>query len=371
MNRISIRSTLILSILGVLAVALLTIVENTKDYREQEWYEEKLTASELALRCMNFIKQESLGDEISLNNLNDPNETGLIGQRFTQLTTGRGSLPIKLSTANPNFAAMVVQLLKDAGVRKGDHVGMGFTSSFPGMNIMVCAAIETIGAKPVLITSVTSSSWGANAPDYTWLDMQKSLYDEGLISFMPIASSIGGNQDMGRALSNEGREMAAEAIRRNGLPMINEGSLNSNIERRMELFEKVPNMKVFINVGGGIANLGSNDNARAIPAGLSQGIKLSDFPDKQGVMFEMARNGVDILNFLNLRKLMDRYDLPVDPVPLPAVGEGGLYLDLKYDMRIVVISTVTLLILIVSVIIFDKRQNALGTEIIKTYESEK
>ncbi len=50
--------------------------------------------------------------------INDPNQTALIGQEYTLVTTDRGYIEAKLSTTNPNFAAVIVQLLKDAGSEK-------------------------------------------------------------------------------------------------------------------------------------------------------------------------------------------------------------------------------------------------------------
>lgn len=365
MNNISIRSTLVLSILGVLAITILIIVENSKKFQKEEYYTEKINASTLAKKYQSHIKNTFYADEIAIDNINDPNNTGLVGQQFSEITSGRGSLPIKLSTINPNFAAMLVQQIKEAGLKKGDQIALCFTGSFPALNLATCAAIESLGLKPLLITSTTSSSWGANTPSLTWLDMQKSLYDSKLISFMPIAASIGGNQDIGRTLSREGRELAVAAINRNNITQINEGSLKTNIQKRMELFNQLDKVKLFINVGGGIASLGSNANSKAFPSGLKENIKLTDIPDHQGVVYEMVKKGVPIINLLNIGRLMTKYNLPKDPVPLPKVGEGSLYKTFKYDLRIVVSATVVFIALIVAVMYYDKKQNELGTLIIK------
>ena len=49
MNNISIRSTLVLSILGILAIALLIIVENTKEFQEEDYYQEHTWPFSLSL----------------------------------------------------------------------------------------------------------------------------------------------------------------------------------------------------------------------------------------------------------------------------------------------------------------------------------
>ncbi len=359
-----------LSILGALAIALLIIVESSKSFKEQRYFKQKMKAAGLAAKGMHHLKNTFFPDEIAIDNINDPNNTGIIGQQFSQLTSGRGSLPIKLSTTNPNFAAMIIEQIKEAGLKEGDNVALCFTGSFPALNLAVCTALETLKLKPILVTSVTSSSWGANDPNLTWLDMHKSLYEANVVSFLPRASSIGGNQDLGRTLSIEGRELAVNAIFRNGIPYINEGSLEKSIARRMEIFETESgdNVKLFINVGGGVASLGSNANAKTLPSGFKQNAKLSDFPDKLGVLYEMTRKGVPTINLLNIGRLMSRYDLPRDPVPLPAIGEGLLYRAYKYDLPTVIVSTVVFLTLIIAVMYYDKKQNALGTQIIKNHD---
>jgi len=368
MNNISIRSTLVLSILGVLAISILIIVENSKKFQKEDFYSEKIAAASLNKKMQLHIKNTFYADEIAIDNINDPNNTGLIGQQFSEITSGRGSLPVKLSTVNPNFAAMIVQQINEAGLKKGDPVGLCFTGSFPALNMATCAAIESLGLQPVLITSITSSSWGANSPALTWIDMQKSLYDAKLVSFIPVAASIGGNQDIGRTLSREGRDLAVQAINRNNIPYINEGSLLGNIQKRMIFFNKEQTPKLFINVGGGIASLGSNANATALPAGLKSNIKIKDIPDAQGIVYEMVQKGVPILNLLNISRLMRKYNLPKDPVPLPEVGEGTLFKAYKYDLTIVIAATSIFMGLIIAVMYYDKRQNELGTQIIKQHD---
>lgn len=368
MKNISIRSTLVLSILGVLAICIITLVENTKKIQQQEYYYEKIEAATLAKQCQLHIKNKFYEDEISLDNINDPNNSGIIGQQFSEITSGRGSLPIKLSTLNPNFAAMIVEQIKEAGLKKGDKVALCFTGSFPALNIATCAAIESLQLKPILITSVTSSSWGANNPNLTWLDMQKSLYEAKLISFLPIASSIGGNQDIGQTLSREGRELVISAIKKANIEYLNKGSLKANIEKRMELFNIHKDIKLFINVGGGIASLGSSANADAFPSGLKKDMKLKNIPEHRGVVFEMVKKDIPIINLLNIEKLLKEYKLPMDPMPLPEVGEGNMFQANKYDLKIVISLTSFYIVLIIFIMYYDKRQNELGTQIIKKYE---
>lgn len=369
LQKISIRSTTVLTLLGVIALVLLALVERSQKLRKQAHYNEKLAAAELMEDCMQFLKDRFYKDEIALDNINDPNGTGIIGQQFSEITSGRGSLPIKLSTTNPNFAAMLVDQLKEAGVQSGDVVAVCATGSFPALAIATSAALETLEAQPIFMSSVTSSSWGANDPEITWIDMHRQLYEEGFLSFMPVAASVGGNQDIGRALSIEGRDMAKTAILRNDVSMIDTGSLEGNIQARMNLIWRSGRVvKAFINIGGGAASLGSDTNKNRIPAGLHQ-LAPGAYPEPVGVMYEMAQAGVPVINLLHVDRMMKQFELPRDPVPLPAIGSGSLFQAPQYDMRVVLVSLSLYLALIGLIIYFDNKQNQLGTQIIKKHEN--
>ena len=366
MAKISIRSTSVLSTLALLAIGLLYVVETTKRNVKEEWFDEKIAASKLTQKALLHLKNERFENVHFVDNINDPNETGLIGEQYTPITTGSGSLPIKASTMNPNFGGMMVQLLRDAQLKKGDEVAICMTGSFPGLNVAVLAAIQTLGIKPVIISSVTASSWGANDPDFTWIDMEHELYEDKIFVNHSIAASIGGNLDIGRALSLEGRELVEFAIKRNHLDYINTGTIEGNIKKRLEIFNKHKKIKAFINIGGGVASNGSDYNGDAIRAGYHETLKLKDFPDKKGVMFEMAKRNIPIIHLKNVQQLMNKYDLPLEPIPLPEIGKGKLYFALKYQVGIVASALLFLVGLLLVTIYMDKKQHALGNEIIKT-----
>jgi poly-gamma-glutamate system protein len=261
----------------------------------------------------------------------------------------------------------VVELLKEAGVEEGDNVAICMTGSFPALNMSTLAALQTLEANPIIISSVTSSTWGATDPEFTWLDMHDVLYRKGIFKHRAIAASIGGNRDIGRALSEEGRTLALEAIERNDLTLINGSTLESNVSKRMELFQNntlSKPVKLYINIGGGIASLGSRRNGFALKPGLNEDIKLENFPDKKGVVFHMAQMKVPIIHLLQLNTLMNRYNIPYEPMPIPEVGSGGLYRTQKYDLRVTGICLAVIVILVGGIVFQDKKRNELGSEII-------
>ncbi|MEZ5145840.1 MAG: poly-gamma-glutamate system protein [Bacteroidales bacterium] len=182
-----------------------------------------MEAATLSAEAAYSIKQYRLNKGIFVDEVNDPNQTALIGQEYTLITTDRGYIDSKLATTNPNFAAMIVQLLKEAGVEKGDQVAVAFTGSFPALNISVrWQPSKPLQIKPVIITSVGASNFGANDPYFTWLDMESYLYDAGVFHNKSVAASIGGGFDLGRGLSPEGRNLIENAIHRNKVDFIHE-----------------------------------------------------------------------------------------------------------------------------------------------------
>jgi poly-gamma-glutamate system protein len=301
---------------------------------------------------------------VFIDALNDPNETTLIGQDITFITTDRGYIEAKLTSTNPNFAGVIVDMLKEAGLTDNDVVAIAFTGSFPGLNVSVLAAVQTLKLKPIIITSVGASNWGANDPYFTWLDMEKLLYDAKIFKYKSIAASIGGGRDRGRGLSPEGRQLISTAIERCQVEFINEKHLGSSINKRMEIYSSQSNnkpIKAYINVGGGIASLGATENVQFISSGLSITLPMKNFP-RRGVLVLMSQDNVPIIHLLNITQLAGKYGLPVSPVPLPQPGEGEIFVQRQYSMSLTIIVTIFLTIAISLVFILEKKRHQLGTE---------
>jgi poly-gamma-glutamate system protein len=131
---------------------------------------------------------------------------------MTSVTSNTGSLPAKQTSINPNFAAVVVQLLKRAGLEEGDVVAIGFSGSFPALNVAVMAAVSVLGLKPIIISSNAASQWGANDPDFLWIDWERTLAAKHIFNFRSVAASIGGIEDRGLGMTPEGRRTIVAAI---------------------------------------------------------------------------------------------------------------------------------------------------------------
>jgi poly-gamma-glutamate system protein len=360
------KSNIVLSLVSLLSLLALIAVENNKMDVKEDWYNEKLEAAKLSQAAANRLKEYRLENGVFIDVINDPNQTALIGQEYSLITTDQGNIDSKLSATNPNFAAVIVQLLKDAGLNENDNVAVAFSGSFPGLNISVIAAIETLKLRPTIVTSVGSSNFGANDPYFTWLDMESLLYKTNIFHTKSVAASIGGGNDLGRGLSPEGRELIIKAIERNNVEFINEKHLENCIAKRMEIYERFSQgqpVRAFINVGGGLASLGNTINGQLIPSGLTMHLPVNNFP-MHGVIIEMGQKGIPIIHVLNIEQLLTKYGLPVNPVPLPDPGEGGIFIQKKYNVIVASIATFILVVVIVFIYLGERKHHRLGTDVV-------
>jgi poly-gamma-glutamate system protein len=365
-------SKTVLSVIALLSLMAFLAVEYGKEDVELKWYDQKLEASKLAEEATTYLKEFRMRKGVFVDIINDPNETALIGQDLTPITTDRGYIEAKLTATNPNFAAVVVDMLKEAGLEKNDVVAIAFTGSLPGLNIAVHSAVQTLKLKPIIITSVGASNWGANDPDYTWLDMESKLYSAGIIENKSVAASIGGGLDRGRGLSPEGRQLIAEAIKRNNVEFINEEHLEGSIKKRIDIYNyyrQKKKIKAFINVGGGISSIGSVENGEYIPTGLSITLPMKNYPVR-GVMIYMAEKNIPIIHLLNVNNLAQKYGLSINPTPLPKVGEGEIFIQKRYNVWLTFGVTIFLTLAIAFVFFMERKRHKLGTEQVVIRRSE-
>jgi poly-gamma-glutamate system protein len=355
----------LLIVVALFSILIFYLAEGTKQQKQAPHWDLKNRVANLDQRALDLIRQkiEDLGIPIDFEN--DPNGTGMIGEQYTLITTDRGELRSKLIATNPNFAAAMVEMLIKCNLKRGDIIAVSLTGSFPGANIALYSACEVMGIEPIVITSLGASNWGANHPDFTWLDMERTLYEAGLISFRSVASSLGGGTDNGRGLSIQGRRLLLDAIKRNEIELIfsgnlenimeAKGSLKSNINRRMEIYtekSKGRRYAAYVNIGGGLASLGSSQNGRLIPSGVNFDLHRRNFPAR-GVINMMADRKIPVIHLLRLGEIATEYGLPIDVVPAPIVGEGPIFYRNEYSLSSTIIYAGILIVFVVAAIRID------------------
>ncbi|TXT44636.1 MAG: hypothetical protein FD137_1539 [Spirochaetes bacterium] len=270
----------------------------------------------------------------------DPNRTGLIGLKFSDITTTLGDPAAKRTSVNPGFAALCVAWLGDLGLNSGDRVAIAASGSFPGLIIAVLAACETLNMEPVLVLSLGSSEYGANIPELNAAQMILELNKAGILKTFPAALSLGGEKDRGESefpgheTPGTLRALAAAT----GLPLLEppEGvdaitALKQGAEQRLAVYFEGAEPKVFVNIGGGEVAFGSTSASLRLPNGPITAT-LSRYDDAtrvegryRGLIFNFLERGIPVIHFLDIKGMALRHGLPVDPVPFPEPGEAAFY----------------------------------------------
>ena len=167
------------------------------------FYDTKVIASNLMFKALKSLRQDYLDQGKTFSSL-DPLETGLV---FYQDDLP-GNPSSKLTTLNPNFAAYIVELMIDAGIQipeKRDRkpsVAIAFSSSFPGANIAVLSACLAMDMKPVIITSLSGSNYGAiDYDEFSWLDMERILIDKNIFPLQYLSKSVSKHSPSAQSLS--------------------------------------------------------------------------------------------------------------------------------------------------------------------------
>ena len=370
-----------LLLIALISIGGLIVVERWKVENPQPYLEEKLAAAKLAQEAFDAIKAARIDVGPPIDKTIDPSESGLIGIPMSPVTTVIGDVSAKQTSVNPNFAAILVEMLKEAEVQEGDVVAVGMSGSFPALNICTYAACETLKLKPLVISSASASQWGANVPALLWPDMElllrdkgrkipivdedgkpvldeqgeRTFRDEGLFpNITSIACSIGGHQDRGLGLNEEGLRLVKASIERNGLqpfrveqakPITAENPIadlqadfTANVDDRMELYEDRAEgkpIKVYINVGGGMISTGKNIGKLMFRPGLNDR-PPRNIREIDGVMPRFAHQNVPVIHVVHVNSLANRYTLPLEPTEAPSIGEGGVFMGIDYSKPLVI-----------------------------------
>jgi len=323
-----------LLLITLLALGGLLAVESIPHEVKQRHFKDKTAAARLAKRAFDEVKAERLKRTPVLDAEADPAGSGLIGSLMSAVTTNTGHLPSKQTSVNPNFAAVVVHLLKRAGVEQGDVVAVGASGSFPAINIATYAAMQTLGVKPVIISSASGSQWGANEPDFLWIDIERLLMKRGIFPFCSVAASRGGIDDRALGLSREGRKLLDLGIARNGLLAIQVKSYEESVERRMAIYEEQAGddeIAAYINIGGGTTSVGTRVGKRMFKPGLNRTAPRGA-SEIDSVMTRFVRDGVPVIHLIKINRLAERYGLPLQPATMPAIGQGKIFRREEYNL---------------------------------------
>ncbi len=325
----------------VIASIGLYLGEKTKVQRKYRAFDQQIEAAQIMKASLEEIKTYRLSCDVLINKELDPNETGIIGEEFTDLTTSLGDLVAKRTSTNPAFAALMVRYFTEAGLKRGDVVAIGASGSFPALILATLSASKAMELTPLLIYSLGSSMYGANIPEFTFLRMLEILNKKALLPYKPIAISLGGGNDKAEGLFYESsKETFLKLAKSAGIPLIYEKTLTENVQKRVQLYEETAHglpIACFVNIGGATPNLGNTTAALTIPNGLVRQVPTSPVDSEQGLLFKYANRGIPVIHLLNIKNLAVKNGLPLDPVPLPRIGESKVYYIVTYNKFIIII----------------------------------
>lgn len=340
------------SIAALLAVQIFKKRESTANY------EDMLAASQTCSEGLELIGRwrrriERVDPKV------DPLRTGVIGVAASPVTSVSGHLPSKQATVNPNWAAVIVHLLRKAGVREGDVVAVAVSGSFPALNLAAYCALEQIGARPIIIASASASQWGANVPGLTWIDMARRLRSAGVIDSKAVAATLGGEDDRGVGIPEQGLSILHRAIERADIELLEPESYEGAVAERIAIYAKEAGeepIRAFLNVGGGTATTGPASIDQFFDPGLLRGAPARAFT-MQSVMGHFIDREVPVINLWNISTLASRFGLPYPPIEEPQVGEGGIYRATTYRRWLAAL----LALVLVTLTYFVTRSAGLGS----------
>ena len=325
----------------LLLILSLTIGKGEKvEAQNKELYEEMIEASNLAKQAMDAIKEYKINNGIALSE-EDILETGMIGTGSkTTITTTEGVLEAKRTTCNPEWAAVLVKVIKKAGLKEGDEVGMIFSGSFPALNICAMAASQVCGLKSCIMASIGASYYGANQTECTFFDMSNYLFDLGIFNKKVDYYSLGGADDIGYTFKEPFRTEIIDRINNSSSEFIYYEDYKENIDNRLKILsEDVPNMKLMINCGGSIVAYGEGLNVFFFFLffnGYKNRITLNEVIDNRGKNYGLLQcerlMGVDIFSMRDIKTLSKNYGIPYDPSMMPEIGSSDVFYENNYSL---------------------------------------
>jgi len=341
-----------LAVLGPWSIGLF-LLGSSREFGGSPSAGEELRAAVSMELAMLALCQEMAERGLAIDKAIDPNGSGLVGLPFSGITTTLGSLGAKRTGAQPDAAALMVRLLRDAGIRRGSIVAVDSSGSFPGFAIATLVASKEIGAEAVLITSIGSSTYGANRPEFTMADIVEALVARGVIPHSAAAISAGGGGDVGIGMDGEETAQALARARRYGALVLEERELSRNVAARRAVFERKGSPAVLVSIGGNWSAVGSGEAF----AGRNGLLRPEDFSDEvplgAGLIQDFLRSGIPVIRVLDVKDLCAKTGLAFDPTPWPERGRAALYRSVSAN-RIAILSG-PLIAIAVAVVI--RRQN--------------
>ena len=328
MFRPYVKQKKILFLVAIVNLMLVYVSYNSYSYEKSIDYELKIKASEIMKGALeNTYKLDG-----SIHSL-DKFKSGLIGIDSTEsrMTTKKGFFDSKRAATNPNFSAIFIDWFTKIGLPSNDlsshdTIAVSLTGSFPGANVALLSACKAANIYPVIISSIGSSSWGANEMDKTWLDIENYLIENKYFTDRSIAFSLGGDNDSLNELDQDIKDFLMKKITDKNYPLIESASIKEAISKRIVMYNsKSSSYKAYINIGGSSASLGDSTTSKMYLPGLIYGKDkaIADAFDEEYeeeyeyqeetipvVEYFLSDKKIPVINIRNINNLCSWYNLP-------------------------------------------------------------
>jgi len=350
-----IQNNKVLVVLALIGLFSVYWVSNSYNLIEKDNLDEKIKA----VRFMDgYIKEIKKTNDLEISKY-DIYNTGLLGVKSSLITTIQDDedinyLDSKLACTHPNFAALIVHLFKESELEKGDTVAVSMTGSLPGANLAFLAACDAMEIYPVILSSVGSSAWGANRENMTWLDIESVLYKNNLIQYRSEGVSIGGENDSGDNLTDDGIEIIEENIMSNNVMLINENTLSNTVQYKMDLFDNklsIDKYKAYVNIGGGVSSIGYGVAKDTMKVGVIFPIELSDVVEEnegffESIAYNFLQNDIVFINIKSINLLANNCGLYPPSTSIEKFSGNLFYEKEQYNIRTIIIALLINIILI-------------------------
>ena len=338
MFRPQIQKTRVMVILTALIMAMVYWAINSYERKPTYGYKLKKNAVNIMEKSIESLRSEFISRKINTGEDSLSYGSFLIGPQKSIIKTTSGSLISKQSVLNPDFGAMITEMLIELEIEKGNKVALSYTGSYPGANLAVLSALEAMDVSAVIISSCGSSQYGATHPECTWIDMETYLNKQNVYSNSSSLASIGGGFDLGTQLGTLGKNVCESSIYNNKIELLNIENSHNNIQKRMDHFlsGRDDGISLFINVGGGVYSTGDSLQRSNTPAGIIYPGDIAG--NSNGTVIERFLDmDIPVININHINILSEWYELPYPPKRNHRYGAGSLFYSQKQYNPVVIL----------------------------------
>jgi len=289
------------------------ILRSSRRVPETELMQRAATAKQLMQIAAACVSDAKRAEGILCDPALSPADSPLIGDELTPLVTTLGSLEAKRIASNPDWARVLTLKLYSSGLRPGSVLAAGCSGSFPGLNLALATACQSLDAELIAVSSVTASTWGANQPGFTWPEIEARLVRAGLIRRISAAISLGGQKDIAldlepsaRMLARRIQESSSAAL---GASLLSPATLQESVLERLRIYRQHARGRpivIYVNIGGTEASMGASVASFRLHSGFIQA-RPFDLAPERGVIARFAEQDVQTLSLLHVEDLALRW----------------------------------------------------------------